>query len=141
MLSVRELWSRWCDWLAVADNSRYVEAMLQVGGDNSAIPIYIILLNGWRIVPQSAHHSLEVYDGVLYVDGGGDPFVDPAGSFSIRIIYREPGIAIGYTIASGSGLTPEQSAKLMSLPGTSDIVEANWLHAKALTVMRFLGYR
>lgn len=101
-LSVRELWSRYCDWLAEGDNSKYVEAMRQVGGDISAIPIYIFMLNGWRIVPQSANHTLTVDDGVLYVDGGGDPFVDPAGSYKIRVSYQTPGIAIGYT-SDGSG--------------------------------------
>ena len=102
-LSVRELWSRYCDWLTEGDNSKYVEAMRQVGGDITAIPIYIFLLNGWRIVPQAANHTLEVDDGVLYVDGGGDPFVDPAGAFKVRISYQSPGIAIGYSTNGGSG--------------------------------------
>lgn len=102
-LSVRELWSRYCDWLTEGDNSKYVEAMRQVGGDITAIPIYIFLLNGWRIVPQAADHTLEVDDGVLYVDGGGDPFVDPAGAFKVRISYQSPGIAIGYSTNGGSG--------------------------------------
>lgn len=102
-LSVRELWSRYCDWLAVGDNSKYLEAMRQVGGDITAIPIYIFLLNGWRIVPQAADHTLEVDDGVLYVEGGGDPFVNPAGAYKIRISYQTPGIAIGYSTNGGSG--------------------------------------
>lgn len=101
-LSVRELWSRYCDWLAESDNSKYVEAMRQVGGDIVAIPVFIFLLNGWRIVPQSADHTLTIDDGVLYVEGGGDPFVDPAGAYKIRLNYQSPGIAIGYA-SDGSG--------------------------------------
>lgn len=102
-LPVRELWSRYCDWLADGDNSKYLEAMRQVGGDIEAIPIYLFMLNGWRIVPQSADHTLVVDDGVLYVDGGGDPFVDPAGPYKIRIVYQSPGIAIGYSTSGGTG--------------------------------------
>lgn len=102
-LSVRELWSRYCDWLAVGDNSKHLEAMRQVGGDNVSIPIFIFLLNGWRIVPQSADHTLIIDDGVLDVDGGGDPFVDPAGAYKIRLNYQSPGIAIGYSTSGGTG--------------------------------------
>lgn len=102
-LPVRELWSRYCDWLADADNSKYLEAMRQEGGSIEAIPIFLFLLNGWRIVPQAADHALEVNDGVLYVEGGGDPFVDPAGAYKIRLIYKEPGIAIGYSTSGGTG--------------------------------------
>lgn len=102
-LSVRELWSRYCDWLAVGDNSKYLEAMRQVGGDNVSIPIFIFLLNGWRIVPQAADHTLTIDDGVLDVDGGGDPFVDPVGAYKIRLNYQSPGIAIGYSTNGASG--------------------------------------
>lgn len=107
-LSVRDLWSRACDWMAEADNSKYGEIMKQVGGDIDAIPIYVFLLNGWRIVPQSANHTLEIVDGVLYVDGGGDPFVDPDGAFKIRISYQTPGIAIGYSTGGNGGMTDSQ---------------------------------
>lgn len=109
-LSVRELWSRSCDWLAEADNAKFGEIMSQVGGDVTKIPIYIFLENGWRVIPQSADHALTVFDGVLDVRGGGDPFVDPEGAYKIRIRLQEPGIAIGYSTTGGSGGTPSEVA-------------------------------
>lgn len=111
-LEVRDLWSRWVDWLAESDNSKYPPALRQVGGDIIEIPIYVFLLNGWRIVPQAADHTLSVSDGVLVVDGGGDPFVNPAGDHAIRISYQAPGIAIGYSTTGSSG------------PSASDIAAA-----------------
>lgn len=117
-LAVRDLWSRWVDWLAVGDNSKYPPAMRQVGGDITEIPIYVFLLNGWRIVPQGADHTLSVSDGVLVVDGGGDPFVDPAGSYKIRISYQAPGIAIGYSTSGASG------------PSAAEIAAAVWAHTQ-----------
>ena len=104
-LSVIDLWSRWIDWFAISDNSKFGEAMRQVGGDIPSIPIYAFLLDGWKIVPQAANHILTITDGVLAVDGGGDPFVDPNGAWSIRINLQTPGIAIGYATGEGSGPT------------------------------------
>lgn len=95
-LDLVDLHSRWKDWV-LAGNSGYAQAFSTVGGDIPAIPLYLFLLNGWRIIPQSANHTLDVIGGILEVFGGGDPFVDPAGSYSIRITRQAPGIAIGYS--------------------------------------------
>jgi hypothetical protein len=106
-LSVRDLWSRWVDWFVTSDNSKYLPAMAQVGGNDidpsagTSIPIYAFLLNGWRVKPQEANHTLNVSDGVLVVDGGGDPFVNTTGTFTVRINFAQPVQAI--TVATGGG--------------------------------------
>lgn len=115
-LDLVDLHSRWKDWLLLG-NAGFAPAFRAVGGDIPAIPLYLFLLNGWRIVPQSANHSLTVGNGVLEVDGGGDPFVDPAGSYKIRINRQAPGIAIGYSTTGG-----------VSGPSASDIATAVWAH-------------
>jgi len=119
-LSVRDLWSRWVDWLLTSDNAKYPIAMRQVGGDDIdlnvgiKLPIYDFLLNGWRIRPQEASHTLTVTDGVLLVDGGGDPFVNTTGSYVVRINYQQPVQAIGFS-TGGSGLSAGQAAQLLDL--------------------------
>jgi len=100
-LDLLDLHSRWKEWLLLG-NAGYEQAFRAVGGDIPAIPLYLFILNGWRIVPQSADHTLTVINGVFEVDGGGDPFVDPVGSFKIRINREAPGIAIGYSTTGGS---------------------------------------
>jgi hypothetical protein len=101
-LDLIALHSWWKEWV-LADNASSPIAFSTVGGDIPAIPLYLFLLNGWRIVPQSADHTLTVTNGILEVDGGGDPFVDPAsGSYKIRINRQTPGIAIGYSSTGGS---------------------------------------
>ena len=100
--SLVDLHSRWKEWVATG-NAQFAVAFKTVGGDIPAIPLYLFLLNGWRIVPQQADHTLTVADGILEVDGGGDPFVDPAGSYKIRINRQTPGIAIGYSTTGVSG--------------------------------------
>jgi hypothetical protein len=101
-LDLVDLNARWKDWV-LAGNAASLMAFNAIGGDIAAIPLYLFLLNGWRIVPQAADHTLTVVGGILEVDGGGDPFVDPAGSYKIRINRQTPGIAIGYSSAGGSG--------------------------------------
>lgn len=108
-LDLVDLHSRWKDWV-FAGNAQYATAFRAVGGDIPAIPLYLFLLNGWRIVPQSANHILTVTNGVLEVEGGGEPFNDPVGSYVVRINRQTPGIAIGYSTTDGSGPSAESIA-------------------------------
>lgn len=117
-LDLLDLHSRWKDWLLLG-NAGYEQAFFAVGGDIPAIPLYLFIQNGWRIIPQAANHTLTVTNGVLEVSGGGDPFVDPVGSYAIRINRDTPGIAIGYSTTGGT-----------AGPSASDIADAVW--AKAL---------
>lgn len=116
VLDLVDIHSRWKEWV-LDGNAASLPAFRAVGGDIPEIPLYLFLLNGWRLVPQSANHTLNVTAGVLEVDGGGDPFVDPAGSYKIRINREAPGIAIGYSSSGGSGPTAES------------IAAAVWAHA------------
>jgi hypothetical protein len=116
-IDVVDLWSRWLDWLLLSDNSKYPIAMKQVGTEpidpvaGTFIPIYIFLQNGWRLRPQEASHTLKVTNGILLVDGGGDPFLNTLGSFNVRINYQQPVQAITVSTTSGgsgSGATPAE---------------------------------
>jgi hypothetical protein len=118
-LDLIDLHSRWKDWL-YSNNAGYSIAFRTIGGDIPAIPLYLFLLNGWRVVPQSANHTLTVVNGIFEVDGGGDPFVDPVGSYKIRINRETPGIAIGYN-STGSD------------PAT--IAAATWQHSTAIGLL------
>lgn len=106
-ISIRDLWSRWIDWLAISDNSKFQPAFESVGANDidpfegTKIPVYLFLLNGWRIRPQEANHTLNVTDGVLIVDGGGDPFVNTLGNYVVRINYKQPVQAISFDTSGG----------------------------------------
>lgn len=108
-VSVRDLWSRWVDWWVTDDNSKYLEAFDTVGGDDidpgagTTVPIYAFLLNGWRIKPQEANHTLNITDGILLVSGGGDPFVNTTGSYIVRINFQQPVQAISFDSGGGGG--------------------------------------
>ena len=106
------MYSRWKDWVLLSDNSKYALAFTSVGGDTidagagTAVPLYAFLENGWKIKPQEANHTLSVVDGILLVNGGGDPFMNTTGSYIVRINYQQPVQAIGFnTGGNGSGIT------------------------------------
>lgn len=124
---VADAYSRWKDWI-VAGNAQYDAAFASVGGDTidagagTSIPLYAFLTNGWRVRPQEANHTLAVTNGVLLVDGGGDPFVNTTGSYVVRINYQQPVQAI--TVATGGG----------SAPTAEQVANAVWDHADATTL-------
>ncbi len=87
-LDIKELYSDWKEWLQVSDNAKYLHAFRTAGGDPLTsvknISPYYFLLNGWRIRPQEAEHVLDV-DGFIVVDGGGNPFIPPLGTYNVMI--------------------------------------------------------
>lgn len=109
-VSVRDLWSRWVDWFLTGDNSKFLPAFQTVGGDDidiangTKIPIYSFLQNGWRIKPQESNHTLTINDGILLVNGGGDPFLNTNGAYTVRVNYQQPVQAISFS--TGGGITP-----------------------------------
>lgn len=115
-LDLGVLWSDWVDWLLTSDNSKYPIAFSQVGGNTidassgTSIPLYYFLLNGWRIRPKESNHTLPVTNGIILVDGGGDPFVNTIGNYVVRINYQQPVQAITVATGGSSGATPEQIA-------------------------------
>lgn len=118
-LSMLDLWSRYVDWLAIGDNSKYTPALRTVGRDEDDIALYVFLndTGGWTIIPQAADHTLSVEDGVLKTESGvgGNPFTAPAGNYMISIRLKEPGVAIGYNSNGSSGPSAaEIAASLIS---------------------------
>lgn len=122
-LSVLDLWSRWVDWLLTSDNSKYLFAFEQIGGNDidpgagTAIPIFIFLKSGWKVKPQEADHTLNVVDGILLVDGGGDPFIDTTGDYVVRINYQQPVQAIGFS--EGGGTAPSVNEIVTGILGAA----------------------
>ena len=112
-LNVKDMWSRWVDWFLTSDNSKYDIWMMQIGGDDidesqgTAIPVFIFLASDVKIKPQEADHTLSVTDAILVVAGGGDPFVDTDGEYTVRINYQQPVQAIVISGESGTGITEQ----------------------------------
>lgn len=103
------------DWSMLSDNLKYDFAFNVAGGNDinvvagTSIPKYTFLINGWSAAPDEASHTLTVTQGILLVSGGGNPFDNTVGKYTVQISYQQPVQAI--TVAtSGSSITPAQVA-------------------------------
>lgn len=88
-VTVVELYSRSVDWLTQSDNLKYGQIFRQVGGDaispTQNLGSTFFILNGWKIRPMEAPHTL-VVDGNLYTDPAGfSPFTSTLGGFNVNI--------------------------------------------------------
>lgn len=112
-LNVVGMYSDWVDWALTGNNLAYNALADEVGGNDidtgagTSIPIYVFLTNSWRIAPDEADHTLAVTNGIVLVSGGGDPFVDTAGAYTVRINYQQPVQAI--TVSTGGTVAPSAS--------------------------------
>lgn len=150
-LDVKDFWSRWVDWAGTGTNSKWLPAMSQVGGNDiditagTSIPPYIYLINGWRIKPQEASHTLNITGGVLLVDGGGDPFINTNGNFIIRINYSQPVQAITVTNTVGGVGTVNEVRDAVWGADMSSYNTANtfgyYIKAKILSISKYIGLK
>lgn len=126
-VTLADLWSRWKDWM-LAGNAGFARAFDTVGGEpidpaaGTLVPLYLFLLNGWRIRPQEASHTVSVTGGTLLVQGGGDPFVETLGNFRVRIRFQQPVQGFGYSTVGGSGPSAADiAAAVLALAQTAPI--------------------
>lgn len=145
-VSAAQIWSAWVDWLAVSDNSKYLPAMRQVGGDDLGsgllIPPYIFLLNGWRVRPMESNHTL-IITGNIFVDGGGVPVVQTLGAYNVSAQFTVPVQAQAYLTGGGVGTVQEVRDAVWSADITSYTLGSagHYLRNKVLSVAKFLGLK
>jgi hypothetical protein len=110
-VTAQEIYAAWVDWVALSDNAKYLPAFSSVGGDELGgglfIPPYYFLLNGWRVRPMEANHTL-IITGNLVVQGGGVPVVPTLGTFNVSVQYTVPVQAQGISTSGGGGATAAQ---------------------------------
>lgn len=125
-IDVVGVYSMWVDWALTSDNLKYNAAFTELGGNTidagagTSVPVYGFLTNSWRIAPDEDDHTLNVARGIILVDGGGDPFVDTAGAYTVRINYQQPVQAITVSTGGGGGATASEvwSYSTRKLTGT-----------------------
>jgi len=121
-LDVKDLYSRWKDWIQTEEGSKWDVVMYPVGGDpinedeGIYVSSYIFLSNGWKIRPQEANHTLVVSNGILLTDTGVDPFIPTTGYYNVQVKYSQPIRTETVQIGGGSGgLTQTQDTKLTTI--------------------------
>lgn len=111
------------EWLGDQGLNKYKFPFRVVGGDitegDQAIAGYFYLRHGWRVRPQEANHLLTV-NGILLVDGGGDPFVNTLGDYNVRIKYVVPLQAV--KITAGSGVTEQDKLDIANMVDSGPVL-------------------
>lgn len=110
-VSAAQIWSAWVDWHEA--NQQWPLAFQLVGGNALGgglfIPPYFFLMNGWRVRPMEASHSLTI-TGNLFVDGGGVPVVGTLGTYQVNVNYTVPVQAQGIATSGSTGPTASEIA-------------------------------
>lgn len=148
-LDVKDMYSRWKEWVALSDNTKYTQALRVVGGDPTvganSISNYFFIMNAWRVRPQEASHVLTV-TGTLIDEEGEDPFTNTIGTWRVRIVQIIPLQAETIAVEGGGGGSAPTTAQIVSAllnapaesydsPGT-----IGRILNRVMTVARFLAY-
>lgn len=112
-VTAQEIYSRWKEWVTVSDNAKYLPAFSCLGGDplggDLFVASYFFLMNGWRVRPMEANHTL-IIEGNLTVYGGGTPVVPTLGNYNVSAQYTVPVQAQGIATSGSTGADPNAVA-------------------------------
>ena len=129
-VEVKDIYSRWKEWVQTGDNAKWPQAFRAIGGDPLGsglyISLYTFLLNGWRLRPMEANHTLVVH-GNISVDGGGDPVVPTLGSYKVLVQYTVPERAQAYDAGGGGGSTAAEIAAAVRAELAPELAKVNEL--------------
>lgn len=122
-----QIYSRWKEWVLTGDNTKYEQAFSVLGGDPLGgglfVASYFFLMNGWRIRPMEADHTL-ILEGNIAVLGGGVPVVQTLGQFNVSTQFTVPVQAQGIS-TSGSTLDIPSIIAAMQTMFETQMVKAN----------------
>jgi len=99
--NVTELWSRYVDWLAIGDNSKYQQAMSVIGGQSIGggqyVGTYLFFRNdlGWRGVPPAIDGTSIVIDGAFYPQDSTLPVLENLPDQETSLVINRSAIVFG----------------------------------------------
>ena len=88
--SVKDLYSRWKDWVMINDNAKFSNTFSLVGGEpinqtgTQVISPYFFLINNWKLRPQESNHLLTINGNFLTLDGT-NPIISTIGDFQVFV--------------------------------------------------------
>lgn len=133
-VDVKDMYSRWKEWVATSDNSKYLIAFSALGGDPLPGARYLgttyFVENGWKIRPYEGNHTL-VVSGNMYARDGSDPFVNTVGTFNVRIMLSVSNLVDTVNLSGGGG---SSAADIWSHPGRTLSAAGNDAVADAVRV-------
>lgn len=130
--SASELYSRWKEWVILPGNGGFSPVFSVVGGDPLGggifVASYFFLLNGWKIRPQEANHTLTI-SGNLSTEDGSNPVLHTLGAYNVLVKMVVPVQAQG---VSSSGSISNITNNTTTITGPTDTQVANAVWASIL---------
>lgn len=143
-----DIYSSWKEWSLEYDNLKFLPAFRTTGGDplpgGRRVGQYFFLINGWKLVPPTDNNLSDIeLIGNLFTDDGSDVF-DISQTPGFRLLRQtvsqfteivSPTVNVDdlQIFVTGSGLTPDESAKLDTL------VTLNGLQTQSLDELTYLA--
>lgn len=155
--TVKDLYSRWKDWVQTSDNSKYVYAFRSVGGDpigtGQTVAPYIFLntTDGWRIRPYESSHELRITGNLYSEDSSLSMFVPTVGAYTVTVIIERSSAAIAVTVGgvdqatvqaalTAQGYTASRATKIDNLDvAVSTVALTSQQQTMLLEIYKLLG--
>ena len=152
-VDMRDLYSRYKEWVLVGDNAKYLLALSYIGADpvpGGQLGTTFFLENGWKIRPFEGDHTL-VISGNLYSRDGSDTVINTIGSYNVRVI-SVISTLVETVVTGGSGTDPQDirdavwqanlsgygpgtaGRTLDEVPTTSENANAVWSHVTGAAI-------
>ena len=120
-----DVYSAWKQWSIIETNLKYLNPIATVGGEptieGQRLDVTYFLINGWKIKPYQGTYDLTLVGNIFDVDGGSIKVPADVNPFNPNNITINTNTSVivrqveGGSAASGSGLTPAQSASLYNI--------------------------
>jgi ribosome modulation factor len=151
---MRDLYSRYKDWVLVGDNAKYLLALSYIGADpvpGGQLGTTFFLENGWKIRPFEGDHTL-VITGNLYSRDGSDTVINTIGSYNVRVLSVISTLVETVVTGGGNGTDPQDirdavwtanlagygpgtaGRALDDVPTTTENANAVWLHVTGAAI-------
>jgi hypothetical protein len=149
LFTMDSLYSDWKRWVATSDNSKFLPAFRYVGGDptipGQSLGTTYFLLNGWKIRPYNADHTL-IVEGNIFTDDQSSAFMHTIGDNMVVVQIAFSNLTTTVVVdSSGSTVTPESIATAVWSKNTNSVefdtvgTIGSYIKNKVLTVSKYLG--
>ncbi len=127
-----DIYSAWKEWCVNGEGTKYSPAFRAIGNDPIGGGVYVgsyfFMQEGWMGIPPSIDNLVIILTGNLYTEVEGAMVIDPLPTVNTTLIMQNSSLSQISRVETGiSGLTEEESEKLMKTANKSDVYGAKFM--------------
>jgi len=129
-IEVIDMYRAWKDWCINEEGLKYPPAFRAIGNDPIGGGVYVgsyfFMQEGWTGVPPSRDNIVIILKGNLYTEVQGAQVLEPLPEYTTTLIMQNSSLTQVSRVETGvSGLTAEESVRLMTTATKQDVVAAS----------------